>query len=160
MEGAEDGLNTGVAHNTASATVQPHRRELLCYGRPQDGEDRVLTVLNDGRRITNEVLTTIAETEDLIDQRSLTNVDLEQEAKESLTLKLFIRFVGAVSEERSVPPTSETEARTVGPLQAVKTACGQTVGSVGVRVPAIHQPADKMAVRVASTSVWRPSEYN
>ncbi|XP_062713284.1 uncharacterized protein LOC134290229 [Aedes albopictus] len=70
-----------------------------------------LTVLNDGRTITDEVLlTTIAEAEDLINSRPLTYVGLEPGAEGALTPNHFVRGVGAISEERSVPPTSEAEA--------------------------------------------------
>ncbi|XP_062541127.1 uncharacterized protein LOC134209160 [Armigeres subalbatus] len=70
-----------------------------------------LTVLNDGRTITDEVLlTTIAEAEDLINSRPLTYVGLEPGTEEALTPNHFVRGVGTIGEEHPVPPTSEAEA--------------------------------------------------
>ncbi|XP_058456413.1 uncharacterized protein LOC131433824 [Malaya genurostris] len=70
-----------------------------------------LTVFDDGRSLTDEVLlTTIAEAEDLINSRPLTYVSLEPELEEALTPNHFIRGVGAINAECFIPPTCEAEA--------------------------------------------------
>lgn len=70
-----------------------------------------LTVLNDGRSLTDDVLlTTITEPEDLINFQTLMNVGLEPETEEALTLNHFIRGVDTLNAEHSIPPISETQA--------------------------------------------------
>ncbi|XP_055527286.1 uncharacterized protein LOC129719896 [Wyeomyia smithii] len=69
-----------------------------------------LSVLNGGRKLTDEILlTTLAEAEDLINSRPLTYVSLEPGVDEALTPNHFIRGVGT-QVEHAVQPTSEAEA--------------------------------------------------
>ncbi|XP_055535157.1 uncharacterized protein LOC129724353 [Wyeomyia smithii] len=69
-----------------------------------------LSVLNGGRKLTDEILlTTLAEAEDLINSRPLTYVSLEPGVDEALTPNHFIRGVGT-QVEHVVQPTSEAEA--------------------------------------------------
>ncbi|XP_062703537.1 uncharacterized protein LOC134285991 [Aedes albopictus] len=68
-----------------------------------------LTVLQDGRRLTDEVLlTTLAEAEDLVNSRPLTYAGLSPEASEALTPNHFVKGP-EVAVER-VPKTDEGEA--------------------------------------------------
>lgn len=70
-----------------------------------------LTVLNDGRTVTDEVLLiTIAEAEELINSRPNTYVGLEPGPEEALTPIHFVRGVGAIEVEQTVQRTSEGEA--------------------------------------------------
>ncbi|XP_062541589.1 uncharacterized protein LOC134209609 [Armigeres subalbatus] len=68
-----------------------------------------LTVLNDGRRLTDEVLlTTLAEAEDLINSRPLTYTGLGPETSEALTPNHFVKGVELAFDE--ISPTTDAEA--------------------------------------------------
>lgn len=68
-----------------------------------------LVVLQDGRRLTDEVLlTTLAEAEDLVNSRPLTYAGLGPEASEALTPNHFVK--GPVLAADSISTTNEGEA--------------------------------------------------
>ncbi|XP_062558171.1 uncharacterized protein LOC134223050 [Armigeres subalbatus] len=68
-----------------------------------------LTVLNDGRRLTDEVLlTTLAEAEDLINSRPLTYAGLGPEASEALTPNHFVKGPEIATDK--ISPTADAEA--------------------------------------------------
>ncbi|XP_062533330.1 uncharacterized protein LOC134202319 [Armigeres subalbatus] len=69
-----------------------------------------LTVFNDGRRLTDEMLlTTLAEAEDLINSRPLTYMGQSADAGEALTPNHFLKGVETIS-SRGAPHTDEAEA--------------------------------------------------
>ncbi|XP_065088055.1 uncharacterized protein LOC135709594 [Ochlerotatus camptorhynchus] len=70
-----------------------------------------LEVLNDGRRLTDEVLLTVlAEAEDLINSRPLMYCGLAPNAGEALTPNHFVKGIGAIGKAEVVPQTNEAEA--------------------------------------------------
>ncbi|XP_062711642.1 uncharacterized protein LOC134289598 [Aedes albopictus] len=72
---------------------------------------KAMEVLDDGRKLTDEVLlTTLAEAEDLVNSRPLTYVPQEPGNSGSITPNSFLKGLPMGETECGIPPTSEAEA--------------------------------------------------